>query len=192
MFPITPILDDFNRADENPIVGYVPIGRGGNVKIVSNQATAATSDGQVYRNSPLSSNDHQAYITVANVGNLGSHFEIVLRDYDGVQNFFYEIAFNNGDPWFVYFRKYTGAFTQIGTNVTIPSIVANDIVGASVGGSKITAFLNGVELTSVYDTTITLGRYIGFGCGDTTLRLDNFGGGTNQLEVPDSCASGLS
>lgn len=76
-----------------------------------------------------------------------------------------------------------GTNTQLTPATSAATIVANDIIGASVVGNTITAYVNGTAVATRTDSTYTsISGYIGASCEEngtgTYPSLDDFGGGT--------------
>jgi hypothetical protein len=190
-FPTTSILDDFNRADENPLSG------GGNwagpifsansqMQLVSQAVTgavAATGDGS-YWNASQFNNGAVGVEVFADVGTVNGtdrfFLDWVENPNTGVENG-YELQVNlSVDLWRLR-RLDASVATTLGANVT-QAVTAGDGIGfSSVNGTHTVYYRAGAGswtvLFSRSDNTYVGNGNIGLGTIGTVNTMDNFGGG---------------
>lgn len=180
------LLDDFERADENPLSGSgnwpanADTGDG-DLILSSNQVTCATI---------ATSNMHwhetfgphcEVFVTVATLPGGAKNVTLFLR----LQNAGtatpsgYVAVFVSATPaLLIYSRNDDGVGTTLGATEEF-TWTAGDVMGLRMIGNKLQAYQNGVALgTGRTDSTYAAAGKIGLGGNDTTLRLDDFGGGT--------------
>lgn len=80
-FPTVPIVDDFNRADENPATGFVTIPTLSGVQVVSNQLKGTALQNAAYFNTQYSA-DMETACEVGTVPGEGGIIEIGIRAKD--------------------------------------------------------------------------------------------------------------
>lgn len=190
VFPKTGILDDFNRANENPLSGNwindaLAEGADNQLQIVSNQVKAVT----------VNTSCEAYYNTVYN-GNLEVYFTVITKPgplervemgflkspgtgtYSGYQLTCEDVA--AGTDALNISRADSGSTTQIGTVAV--EYAANDVLGMSITkAGLITVYQNGVKKLSVTDTTYTGDFYLYACIRNTTGVIDNFGGGSYDV-----------
>lgn len=189
-FPSTPILDDFNRADETPLrfggLWYSTVELGtGSLALVSNAAKNNTGfpvvKGRVWL--PIAAADQECYLTAV---------DSTAR---------YSIAVRISNPgtaqlscWFVDFNAdATGAdvYTVVNNSFNFFATKAmtranNDVLGLSVIGTTLTVWQNGVSRGTQTDGTITGRGQIGFEIKAQPFTALNFGGGPfDEVRGPD-------
>jgi hypothetical protein len=194
-FPTTPIIDDFNRADENPIGGNWTnnaLGEGADnqLRIVSNQlkaVTAATSCEMYWNKDIFNGQIIEAYFTVITKPGTSQRFSLgflqnpgVAGQWDGYQAAWQE---ESGTDSLLIERVDNSAGTTLAS--TTVEFNANDVIGFSRSSSGVfTVWQNGVSvLSSSADTTYTGGFYLSVTIRDTTGVIDNVGGGVSQPPV---------
>lgn len=201
-FPTTPILDDFTRADENPLARWWspnPVWNGDALcKIVSNElapvGTSPANNDCLY--STGFRRDQEIYVTVANVSGINT-LGLYVRT-----NQYNSATFVNTD-YHVDFLPLTSevkiwrqsispAAAQLGATITGVSISNGDSVGVSAIGSTIEAWKkpsggSWTSLGSRTDSNLTGGGNLGINLNvsSTAPRLDSFGGGN----VPDAAGT---
>lgn len=183
--PSTPILDNFNRADENPAVGWtadVSAGGYANFQVLSNQmAPAAGAFSSAYWNATAFGSDQECYLTVPTLG-AATYTSILARIQNpGASVSFYEFSWDAGNSYLLK-AVAGGARTQLGGSLGVV-ISAGDKVWLNVTGSTITSYRFTGGAWAVMDvprtdTAITGAGYVGAWVqNDTAVRLDDFGGG---------------
>ena len=191
-FPTTPIIDNFNRANEDPLAGYTKVSGSGQLGIVSNQLvrTQAVAAYVVKDGLPVSPNQ-EAYFTIVTQGAADAISSVLLR---ATGDTFYRVGIAPGTPWKLVLERWdSGVDTPIGGSpVTVGTYNDGDQFGARINGSKIDAFLNGLVIGSVEDANIASGEQIGLQVSASPWVVDNFGGGNYQPEVFDASPSCLS
>jgi len=189
-FPTTGLLDNFNRADENPIGNgnwSGPIWSGDNqLRVASNQCAPQTSG--PWHNSYWSAaqfGNCEVYATVPTVGatddDLNLYVRIASPGGAGLDCYIFAIGYqaspsNNS----VIYRVDNTTLTQLGASLTV-DLDAAEKIGFECNGSSLTAYLfeSGAwaSQASRTDSTYSSG-YIGAEIENNTARLDDFGGGT--------------
>jgi hypothetical protein len=187
-FPSTSVLDDFDRADEDPATGWSwTVGDEG--QVLSNEAGASNADGVVsgVHTATGDVQDCEAYLTLRAGGALVALVHARNQSSTGGFDNTYEVLYNTaGNVQLV--RRQSG-FNDLGTVVTGRSPQAGDCVGIRVIGTRLEAWLKRVgesweRILTATDTAFTSG-YIGFGSGsDDARRWDDFGGGEISGDSP--------
>lgn len=189
VFPTTGLIDNFNRADQNPLAdGWTNRVRTGAVdlRILSNQVAAnAGSHASAYRTTAVGP-DSEAYVIIAtkaaNDGHVGVWARLQTPGTTGTADGYVFAGFTRAgtDEWQL-FRMDNDALTQLGATVT-EEIVAGDSVGIEIIGTTIRGMrkTSGAweEQLSVTDATYTESGNIGLDLSETTSRGDDFSGGT--------------
>jgi len=184
-FPITPIIDDFNRANEGPPPSASwGTAHGAGLKVVSNAVTAnaaSNSDNIGYRND-RTYQDCECYITMVDtIGN--SWFEVWVRlSTPGDTTICgYAVATDQTNNTLRYFRVDNASYTELGTSEP-QTISDGDSLGVSIIGNTIQAYYkvgagawNAIGTARV-DSTYTSG-YLGLNVAGSSISGDNFGGG---------------
>lgn len=195
-FPSTPILDNFNRADEGPppSASWTAINSPG-FQVSANQL-APVDNGDNYALWTATFNANQeVYWTVSTVQLSGSYSTIFARLYNnaGVFSGYLMEHFSQtaGSTETLYLGRIdSNAFTQLGPSVSL-IVGAGDTWGMRCVGSSIEAWYKTVagrwsQLVRVMDTTYNgdspynqIGAYhYGAIAGTVPARWDNFGGGS--------------
>jgi hypothetical protein len=180
MFPTTPVIDAFDRADEDPITGWTQVQGTGRIGIVSNQAkrTLLTSP-KITKNGIALSDVQEAYVKIGAVAGAGSLWVLVL----GTGDTFYTAAVTNAAPWICRLAAYLGGIEFVlGSDAAIDAPQTGDIFGVRFNRGLLQAFMNGNLINQVTDTQIVTGQQIGFGLGSSVWTVEEFGGGNYSLE----------
>lgn len=191
-FPTTPVLDSFNRADENPLGNGTwtapALGDSGSPQVLSNQCAP---DGAVanYNAAVWSSAfgaDQEAYFTLA-VKGTGTTFVYLASRMTSETlltwaGYTLQIPTGTNSVWTLN-KVVAGWSTIIGTTAT-QLVSAGDSVGCSIVGTTFTmqykaAAGSWTALNTVTNTAISGSGKIGFEWDglDAARRLDDFGGG---------------
>lgn len=182
-FPATPILDNFNRANQNPpSSSWSAVTLLGNLAVVSNQckANAAGNCGNYY-NPATYGPACEAYVTIVTKGGTGDEVDVWLRAQQPGSAFTidgYLVAWQvaAGTDQLLIRRVDNGVATTL---TTIGQEMNNgDVLGIRGVGSTITAHVNGVQVGSATDSTYAAAGNLLLGILNTTFVLDDFGGGT--------------
>lgn len=190
-YPVTALLDDFNRADESPLAGNwsTPIN-------VSGASAAISGNGVITNSTPPAGvsaywdlaqfgPDCEAWITVSADLDTNENFSVFARlkdvgtdNYDG-----YQVGINAASNEIGIGRRDNGSYTNLGSVTVTPSV--GDSVGIRCVGSRIEAWHKPVGgswtlKVAATDTTYAAAGYVGFDMytEDFTTKLDDFGGGT--------------
>ncbi len=184
-FPTTSVLDNFNRANGDPGTNWTfPVGNQGGLKftIDTNQAAFPDSTNEGYWNVSTYGPDCEVYTGLPTVA--GSDFEMYMRVASPGGSFnCYALKWNSVFQRLNYFRVDSGVFTQLGANDdSVAGPVSGDSVGAEINGTTLTAHIKQGGTWAAYatrtDSTYSAAGYLGWYDNSSTLRGDNFGGGT--------------
>lgn len=172
-FPTTPILDNFNRADEIPIAAPWVIIGGADCRIVSNQfATSGGAYRQAYY-SAFSSTDVEFYATMATfTGEMYMMFR--MNGTTDANKTGYNVYI--GDT-VVTLSRHPGP--ELGTFNIVPA--SGDSIGVSAVRTALEVWFKvgaaaWTRIIQVNDGAYTSG-YCLLQCADTICRWDDFGGG---------------
>lgn len=196
VFPLSPILDNFNRANGG-IGSNFNVYTGG-LNVSSNAVvgtTASTTNLGIWSLGSFTANQ-EAYITVASGGTNSDKLSLYLRGNLATQNGY--LVYVDPGASSILLMKLTGGATSTLATVS-QTMGAGDSIGASFVGNTFTLYYidisvssDWVPLTSVTDSTYTDGGTIGFsiigGTGTPDMTVDNFGGGSI---VPVVCGNGV-
>lgn len=192
-FPTTGILDNFNRADENPLAtsSSGPAWSSGDIwgffarlKLVSNQCTPIFASG-VQNSQYIGSYgpDSEAYVTFATApagsGDNGVWLRMVTPG--GNQNGYF-VSYVPSASGVKAYRCDTGTLTQLGA--TFSQTVSNgDSLGADMVSTSLTSYYKSgagswSTLGSRTDGTYSAAGAVGLDMFDASAVADNFGGGT--------------
>lgn len=183
--PRTSILSSFTGADENPLSeggvwSSTPIltSSASLFERLSNQAAANGASARQPYNTTFA-NDQEAFVTLATPTSAGSGVYCRIQNEGTASANGYAGQYHTGVGWRI-FRVAAGAATQIGsTDATVAA--AGDGLWLSCIGTTITLYhFTGGQWhvrVQVTDSVVAGGGKIGMVCGDTTGRLDDFGGG---------------
>jgi len=189
-FPTTPILDNFNRANEGPPPSAswtldAPRSGSASAEVVSNQCgDSGGGEGGCW--GTQFGPDVEMYMTVATLPNATqAQLYVRLNPKGAAVTTGYQVTFLRNDPnsSFAFYRWDSGAQTQIGS-FTDPSGTWADgyKIGVSMIGSVLSAYIDKGSgwtfMASASDGTYTAAGYIGFRNNSTTQVYDDFGGGT--------------
>ena len=205
-FPDTSILDNFNRANEDPVSGggnwSGPVTSGiNNMKVVSNGLMQSTSvpsqSGDSYWSAANFGPGAQVYITVPTMwANNSSDIWVFCHSSNEPNTNSYQLYISRSSGSWVWqlYREDNGVATQLGANLGSQTIASGDAIGLdcpSTNALQAWYHATGASTwsavgTSRTDSTYTSG-HIGVGKGfvDTTSVLDDFGGGT--IHVDSGC-----
>lgn len=191
MFPTTPILDDFNRANEGPpMTGWTAYYSTG-LKVVSNQCAPNDNGGNAaYWTPAMGGSDVECYVTIATMPANGGETAVLARldpAGGGVNGDAYQVSHfpAAGTDSITIWRIDNSAYTSLGS--WSQELAAGDGIGIRCVGSTIEAWarISGVWtlIGSVTDATysgasptnrIALSNE---GNGSSVARYDDFGGG---------------
>lgn len=197
-FPLTPILDDFNRSNTGPPPSSSwsgPVFSGdGQLKVVSNQLSVNASGFSDNYWNTLVGPDCEVYATIVTIAGSGTptfylDARITSPNAAGVSGYELDWAETTGatDSLFLY-RFDSGVYTQLGASVS-QEVASGDSLGMSVIGSTITGYYKSgagawTSFGARTDSTYTGIGYISIGSDNTTHKFDNFGGGTIGSSPP--------
>jgi len=186
-FPTTGILDDAQRADENPLSFD---GRWGDriaaddLQLLSNQfagTVGGTTLNSRYWTPTLFGPDAEAYITVPTVGNSGDYTRLWLRIQNpgagGETGYMMQWAPTDANGVRIFRETARETYTMLAQD-TGQHFANNDTLGFEAIGTSLTVYKNGVAVLNTTDGTILAPGNIALGCRNTLPRLVNFGGGT--------------
>jgi hypothetical protein len=188
-FPSTPILDTFTGSDGTDLTVYSAnwtLITANDLEIQGNAATGtAVATCGVMWNVADYGPSSEVYVTLSTTPADGQSVRIFLR-YDLVGDTGYRLRQNKvagaaNDTWLLQ-RDDADAFTTLGATIT-QEVSNGDAIGIFMIGSIIAAYYKAVagswtELGTREDATYTAAAKLMLFCTDTTVRLDDFGGGT--------------
>ena|SRR3989338_4294409 len=185
-FPTTGILDNFNRADENPLGANWTTAGGDGLRLVSNQVRNVTPNAAtaIERwNVATYGADVEIYITLATSGTVDD-LQLYWRVDTSLHSGYVVKISDFADTIKIYEIAAGGTHTQLGA--TISQAVSNgDSYGISHVGSTITVYRkpaagSWTSLGTRTDNTHAAAGYlaVGFWEAPGTTRIDDFGGGT--------------
>lgn len=186
--PATPILDALNRANENPLSGggnwaQSPTSSTPQLQLISNQATGITvgASNESYWTPSTFGPDSECYFTVPVLMAAGNyvrlHHRVVNPASTSVRRGYMMQWENAANGCRIFKETATSAFTQLALAAAARIVAGDQIVFRAVG-NVISVYQNGSLVLSVTDSSFTAGGSLIFGCRDTTVRLDDLGGGT--------------
>lgn len=184
-FPVTEILDTFNRSNGSLGTNWIsPAVDGTALEINSNQVRSSSSGFSTGVWSQKIGNDQEAYFQVANKGTSGSYVSLYLRvnNPGGAGAGYYVELYTENSTEYLSFYRFDAAHNFTMLSDAEVSFSSGDWFGARIVGDTIIAYqsTNGSDWTvigSQVDTTYPTGDYIGFEVYNTSARIDNFGGG---------------
>lgn len=175
------LLDDFNRANENPLSGggnwtsVVEQTDSGGLQLSSN-VVAKTGSGTTWSESywnAASFGPNTEITAKINSISASDAFGLWVRltnpGLSTMNGYLADFDFNNGN--LTLYRCVSGAFTQLAASTGISTYSAGDIIGFSAIGTTLTATRNGSTIKTLTDSTIT-------GAGKVGLGINNHGSGT--------------
>lgn len=199
-FPTTPILDTFNRANEDPATGWTDIGTPG-LAVVSNQLAQTAPAGNAYFNTPCTSPDQEVYAQIAVKPSAPNEIIMNVRRNPG--------GGGADEGYMVWFITQAGT-DQIQMRDPLDGILFTGNVELSVGdwfgmsavGTLFTAWYHKVTTgwvalgsanDSMNDGTGNKNKLSVYLGDDSTTKIDNFGGGdvVSQSLVPRPVRSGF-
>jgi hypothetical protein len=182
--PSSGLIDDYNRADENPITGYTKIlgGAGDNLQIINNQLCGTSNSPALYaKNGVTFGDDQEAFCTIATVSaEVGEIIQIVLR-YNGTNFYYAELGIALGPIYTIRLAHDSGAVSGL---LAAPTPNPGSVFGARIRGQTFAAFLDGSVLVTRNTSLIPSGSGVGIGCEFTNWRLDDFSAGNSPVETP--------
>jgi hypothetical protein len=199
-FPTTGILDNFNRADENPLANGTwtcpsQTGAGG-LSLTSNQANSTFGSADCYWSPSTFGPNSEAFVTITVPSGVcvALHLRLNNPNSSSLNGYWYEwcgVA-GAGNDTFTIYRIDNGSFTSIAAGTQ--EVSSGDSIGAEAIGSSLKMYYKAaagswVQVVSVTDNTYSGSGRIGLHLEDTTERADDFGGGTVALGVQVSSRS---
>lgn len=187
--PVTPILDNFNRANEGPppSSSWITSGSPGH-KVISNQCGNDVAGGGASTWNTQFAANQEAYVTIATKPPDASGSHLLARMTGSGNNWntdsyyfaSWEAIAGTDALKLFYFNGSTS--TQIGSTVNL-ELTNGDQLLLNVVGSALTVSVNGTSQITGTDSNITGAGYIAIADGDTgnTIRFEDFGGGPIQF-----------
>lgn len=175
--------DDFNRADENPIVGNwtLSIGSNHNFQLISNElgGVGTAGDAYLFWAADAPPNDQWSEIRAGTALGTGSDWGPACRVATDDKEGYFASCFATGEE----LAKHVAASYSSIAVVTTSNIVAGDVVRVEAEGSTIRFKVNGVEVTGSpgTDTSLSSGRW-GVFMFAVDPRLDDWRGGDFAAE----------
>lgn len=190
-FPFTPILDDFNRANNADLgANWTPIFN--TIAVNSNQAVGGSASTNFEYWNVTQFEDSEVYATIVTVPVSTAGFSLAVRlkdvgsvaTVDGYAAAFVKAA--GADT--IDIRRITNGSPTVLTSIS-QEFANGDTIGFRAVGNVLTVYLNGTAVLSTTDSTYTVG-YLGLTMDTTTARVDNFGGGYAPVEPSGIVAYG--
>lgn len=190
--PVNGVIDDFNRADENPLVttgiwsneidldGDVPC------RIISNALVQqAAGNGSCYTDATYGPNA-EAYSSIPDdVGNNGNYTALYVRIANGGGNIpdGYYLQWTNltGTDTFEIYRVDDGGFVSIGGPYSQEASIGDKYLLRAEGSQICADYFNGTtwsNLGCAPDSTYSAAGNIGAATNTQNIQIDDFGGGT--------------
>lgn len=209
-FPTTPVLDNFNRANEGPPPSAswsaydASWGFGDGLEVVSNQCKGNSYDLCAdYWNGATYGPDCEVYTTIATLPDDISDVNLRLRivgpggDLSLSSHYYTTIERDDvGGDYVRIFRNSSGSVTPLTGEVTI-TLVAGDSFGFERIGNDLSVYQKPSAGSWTQVATVTDGSplsqvagYIGVDVTDNVSALDDFGGGTIAAAGPTAAFSG--
>lgn len=183
-FPTTGILDNFDRANENPLSDGGNWGDrnvAGELQLLNNKAqgvTGSTTLNSRYWTAVTFGPDCEAYITVATLPNQ-DYIRLWLRIQNpgAVGETGYMMQWQNDANGVRIFKETAReAYTALAQDAAARFVVT-DQLGFQAIGTSLTVYQNGTSVLNTTDATITDAGNIALGVRSNTVTLDDFGGG---------------
>lgn len=188
------VVDAFNRADENPIVGWTRTGTSTeDLRVVSNEVAPEVAQGTaVYNGFSTVDQDAQADLTtLPSSGEVGILLRITTPGVVSTDG--YLVAATKGLPagFAFYIARITDNGYTLIANQTVAEASAGDVLRATIVGSKIKGYIKRSGSTAwtlvveATDSTYTAAGKAGLYFLDAaTARMDNFAVGVPHFGVP--------
>jgi peptidoglycan/xylan/chitin deacetylase (PgdA/CDA1 family) len=181
----TPILDSFNRANENPLSGggnWGAISSLGGAQLVSNAVASPSSTTAASLWRTVFAGDVEAYATIPiSTNNAGLYAETTLSS-GNANGYLWQWQGSDASPAFRLYRADNNVLTTLGTfsgfTLTPGDKLALRVIGDSVQG-WVYHLGDWQQVASATDTTYRTGQ-IGVRPRGTTPIIDDFGGGPVQ------------
>jgi peptidoglycan/xylan/chitin deacetylase (PgdA/CDA1 family) len=181
----TPVLDDFNRANENPLSGggnWGAISSLGSAQLVSNAVASPSSTTAASLWHTTFAGDVEAYATVLlSTNNAGLYAETTLSSGNS-NGYLWQWQGSDASPIFVLYRADSNVLTTLGTFSGF-TLTAGDKLAVRVIGDSVQGWVYHVgawqQVVSATDTTYRTGQ-IGLRPRGTNPIIDDFGGGPVQ------------
>ncbi len=191
-FPITSILDNFNRANENPLANGTwtcpMIGGFANLQIVSNQVdSSGGGDGSCYWSAASFGADAEAYVTISTLPSAPDCVTLMARtsgenssSFNGYQAVYCAVSGANNDT-FTLRRWLNASFVAIASGIQEAS--AGDSIGIEVIGTTVRMLYkpaagSWTQILSTTNSEVSGSGHVGLSVNGQTARVDDFGGGT--------------
>lgn len=195
MFPISQILDNFNRANENPLTGDwvngVFVGQSG-LRVVSNQVSGNDAVESSSYWGQITTTDCESFVSLPVLDNAKNHTLLLRLQEPGTVNVSgYAVRFlrGGGPDRTLFYRIDNGVLTQLGSYIE-QEFSPGDALGAEMVGTSLNAYRYNSGawqlLGSRTDATYQAAGYIGLMHNDDNQRSDDFGGGPFSVEfIPE-------
>lgn len=157
---MTTLTDNFTRADQSGLGTasgggtWTQVNGGTTLNIVSNQCknVSGGTNRATYRlDSDLASADHEVFTTmVSGVAQNGVLARFLSTSNSDATETYY---LAHANPAFQLFKRVAGTFTQLGANGT--NVVNGDIIKLRCSGTTITTYINGTNIHTQTDSSIS-------------------------------------
>lgn len=186
-FPVTAVLDNFNRADTGPPPSASwTTGSGTGHKVASNLCVINDVAGCASNWNTSQNVNQEAYATVAAVPSVGDGFGLLARVQNAAATFGSDHIYLSvvpvtgaGNDTLQVFKYISSVYTQLGADVALGAdITVNDVFGMRLMRSEIQVYYGGTLRATRTDSDLLSGGYPGVDNGGATGSWDNFGGGS--------------
>lgn len=183
-FPVTGVIDDFNRANGN--LGINWSGRTAGYTIAANQLTvSSTGEQDIYWNNSLFGADQEVFVTLTaiNLNSIEIGLGLKSQSSSGFTPGIIDVLYNPaGNVVQVWTYQSSQGWVQRGANIPATFVNGDQFGARAKANGQVEVYRNGV-LIGVRDATAwsyyAQGGYIGlFMYSANNTVLDNFGGGT--------------
>lgn len=180
-FPLTSILDNFNRTDEAPPTGWAgPIRPGSfGLAVRSNALGSAGDYANGYYNTVIDK-DGEMFATIVALpapDALGFWFLLRLANPNTASNCGYEVSYTLSTQTMAIYRRDNDTAVYIDNRVCPINI--GDQLGFRIVKDRIEVYLNGAHVFGWRgDTTYNNDGYMGIHADRMTMKFDDFGGGS--------------
>jgi hypothetical protein len=201
--PTTGVLDDFNRADENPITGggrwITPTpSSGANIQVISNEAGTTDSSGgsEAYWLPQRFAADQEVFATCTTKPDTGNWFFLNCR----IDSNDSASAFVSSHFWVCYsgtgaggtdhiaLRRFSSAFGQVDLATADISWSSGDKFWMTALGDVYTCYRDSgsgyTQELQATDTQYNQAGFISFQLKNHVVRIDGFGGGSVAPDFP--------
>lgn len=179
------VLDDFNRANENPLTDggkWLSRNANFNLQLLSNRCAGLGSVlNSMYWAAATFGPNCGAFVTIPVLGGSSDYVRLYLRlASPGTlsESGYMAQWINSGTSGLIIFKETTReAFTTLAQNTAL-TYAAGDVITFTAVSNVLTVLKNGASVLTVNDSSFIRTGNLALGMRATTIRGDDFGGGT--------------